>query len=287
MTTRLLVVGASGLVGAEVMRASGGLEVLGVARHAAGPATEVMDLLDPVGVARLVDRFLPDAAVIASGWPWVDGCEQDPARSERENVQSVRNLLAALGPSPRVAYFSTDHVFDGRADAYDDAAPANPLSVYAKHKRQVEELLLARGRALVARTSYVFGCEPARKNFMYRVIDASTHRTPLKVPSAQAGMPTWARWLAESTLTLLGRGYEGIAHLVGPEVQTKAQWAALLAQGLGLPGVEIVEVPWQESGQVAPRPERVRLLSTRHELKHPPLLELLTREREALLSKVS
>lgn len=287
MTQRLLVVGASGLVGAEVMRAAAGLEVLGVARHVVGLATEAMDLLDPAAVARVVDRFRPDAAVIASAWPWVDGCEQDPARSERENVQTVRNLLSALGPAPRVAFFSTEHVFDGRADAYAEDAPTNPLSVYAKHKREVEALLLARGRALVARTSYVFGAEPRRKNFMYRVIDASVQHTPLKVPSAQAGMPTWARWLAQSTLTLLGRGYEGIAHLVGPDVLTKAEWATLLAQGLALPGVEIVEVPWQESGQVAPRPERVRLLSTRHELKHPPLLELLTREREALLSKVS
>lgn len=287
MTQRLLVVGASGLVGAEVMRAAEAFSALGVARQVAGPATEAMDLLDPAAIARVVERFQPDAAVIASAWPWVDGCEQDPARSERENVQTVRNLLAALGPTPRVVFFSTEHVFDGRAPAYAEDAPTNPLSVYAKHKRLVEELLLARGRALVARTSYVFGAEPRRKNFMYRVIDAAEQRTPLKVPSAQAGMPTWSRWLAESALALLARGYEGIAHLAGPDVLTKAEWAALLARGLALPSVEIVEVPWQESGQVAPRPERVRLLSTRHELQHPPLLELLTREREALLSKVS
>ncbi len=287
MTSRLLVVGASGLVGAEVMRAAHGRPSLGVARHVAGPATEAMDLLDPAAVARVVERFQPDAAVIASAWPWVDGCEQDPARSERENVQTVRTLLAALGPRPRVAFFSTEHVFDGLAPAYAEDAPTNPLSVYAKHKRQVEELLLARGRALVARTSYVFGAEPRRKNFMYRVIDAAEQRTPLKVPSAQAGMPTWSCWLAASALALLDRGAEGLAHLVGPEVLTKAEWAARLARGLALSNVEIVEVPWQESGQVAPRPERVRLLSTRHELQHPPLLELLTRERDALLSKAS
>jgi hypothetical protein len=35
---------------------------------------------------------------------------------------------------------------------------------------------------------------------------------------------------------------------------------------------------------VAPRPERVRLVSTRHTLQHPPLLELLQRERAALLA---
>jgi hypothetical protein len=74
-------------------------------------------------------------------------------------------------------------------------------------------------------------------------------------------------------------------HLTGPDVLTKGEWARLLADGLALPNVEIVEVPWQESGQIAPRPERVRLTSTRHELRHPPLLQLLQSERSALLSK--
>lgn len=287
MSGRLLVVGASGLVGSETMRASSAWTVHGVARHVGGLASEAMDLLDPKAIEGVVARFNPDAVVVASAWPWVDGCEQDPARSERENVQTVKNLLQVLGPSPRVVFFSTEHVFDGLLPAYDEHAPVHPLSVYAKHKRAVEELLLARGRSLVARTSYVFGAEARRKNFMYRVIDASEQRTPLKVPSAQAGMPTWSRWLASSALHLLDRGFEGLAHLTGPDVLTKAQWARLLADGLALPDVEIVEVPWQDSGQIAPRPERVRLLSTRHALQHPPLLDLLTRERAALLSKVN
>jgi dTDP-4-dehydrorhamnose reductase len=284
---RLLVVGASGLVGSEVMHAASRWSTHGVARNVSGLATEAMDLLDQKSIERVVNHVNPDAVVVASAWPWVDGCEQDPARSQRENVQTVKNLLEVLGHSARVVFFSTEHVFDGLAPAYDENAPTHPLSVYAKHKRAVEELLLARGKSLVARTSYVFGNEVRRKNFMYRVIDASEQKTPLKVPSAQAGMPTWSRWLAASAMDLLGRGFEGIAHLTGPDVLTKAEWARMLADGLALPNVEIVEVPWQESGQIAPRPERVRLLSTRHELHHPPLLELLTRERAALLSKVN
>jgi dTDP-4-dehydrorhamnose reductase len=252
-----------------------------------GLATEAMDLLDPAAIQKVVDRFNPNAVVIASAWPWVDGCEKDPDRSHRENVQTVKNLLQVIGAAPRVIFFSTEHVFDGLAPQYDEDSETHPLSVYAKHKREVEELLLERGRSLIARTSYVFGAEARRKNFMYRVIDASEQRTPLKVPSAQAGMPTWSRWLAASSLELLHQGEEGIVHLTGPDVLTKAEWARIIATGLQLSNVEIIEVPWQESGQIAPRPERVRLVSTRHELKHPPLAELLNREREALLAKVN
>jgi dTDP-4-dehydrorhamnose reductase len=282
----LLVVGASGLVGSELMREAHPPRWVahGVARSVAGLATESMDLLDPKAIEAVVDRVQPHGVVVASAWPWVDGCEQDPDRSYRENVQTVKNLLEVVGHQTAVAFFSTEHVFDGRRSEYDELAPTNPLSVYAQHKRDVEELLLTRGRALVARTSYVFGAEARRKNFMYRVIDAAAQGVPLKVPSAQAGMPTWSKWLARATLTLLERGVFGVAHLTGPEVLTKAQWAAVLVRGLGLlKGMEIVEVPWQQSGQIAPRPERVRLVSTIHDLQHPPLLETLVLERDALL----
>lgn len=282
--SEVLVIGASGLVGTEVMRAAAPRSVHGVARQVSGLATEAMDLLDPAAIRRVIERERPALVVVASAWPWVDGCEQDPARSERENVGTVKNLVEVLPASTRLVFFSTEHVFDGRAASYDEHAATSPLSVYARHKRDVEELLARRGRALVARTSYVFGHEARRKNFMYRVVDASTSHTPLKVPSAQAGMPTWAVWLARSALQLAFEGVDGIVHLTGPDVLTKGEWAALLAKGLALPGVEIVEVPWQQSGQVAPRPERVRLVSTRHTLQHPPLLELLQRERTALLA---
>lgn len=284
MSRRLLVAGASGLVGTEVMRAAGDWSAHGVARRVDGLATEAMDLLDVAAIERVVTRVRPDVVVVASAWPWVDGCEEDPGRSRRENVETVRNLVSVLPAATRVVFFSTEHVFDGKADGYDEHAPTSPLSVYAKHKREVELLLLERGNALIARTSYVFGREARRKNFMYRVIDASQTRAPLKVPTAQAGMPTWAPWLASSALALVGRGVDGVVHLTGPDVLTKGEWAASLARGLRLPDVEIVEVPWQDSGQIAPRPERVRLLSTRHDLHHPPLLQLLTDAREALLS---
>ncbi len=285
MKPRLLVVGASGLVGTEVMRAASRWSAYGVARHVGSFATEEMNLLDLRAIERVVARVDPAAVVIASAWPWVDGCEQDPARSERENVSTVQNLLHVLGSSARVVFFSTEHVFDGTAAHYDEFTEARPLSVYAKHKRMVEEMLLTRGHSVVARTSYVFGSESRRKNFMYRVIEASERQVPLKVPSDQAGMPTWSSWLAASSLELLHRGFEGVAHLVGPDVLTKAEWARLLLEALLLPKIEIQEVPWQDSGQIAPRPERVQLLSTRHELHHPPLVEVLTQQRAAFLSK--
>jgi dTDP-4-dehydrorhamnose reductase len=270
---RLLVIGGSGLVGSEVLRtAPAGWEKLGVARKVDGLATRALDLLDPAAIDATLQAFSPELVVIASAWPWVDGCETDPERSHRENVETVENLVRALGAAPtRLVFFSTEHVFDGQLPAYDEQSLPLPLSVYARHKLEVEELLLERGHALIARTSYVFGVEARRKNFLYRVVDASRERTPLKVPSRQAGLPTWSRWLASESLRLSSAGVDGLVHLVGPEVLTKGEWAARIRDQLQLPNVQVLEVRWQESGQVAPRPERVVLTASKRAAAHPPL----------------
>ncbi len=279
---RSLIFGSSGLVGRSLMRVLPG--AVGAARTADPAVHALVDLTDAAAVARTLERVAPDQVFIASAWPWVDGCERDPARSHRENVQTVANVIAGLqGSKARVVYYSTDHVFDGQAPQYDEDAPVHPLSVYARHKRESEALLLMRGASLVIRTSYVFGEETRQKNFVYQVLKAIRAGTPLSLPAGQAGMPTWAQWLAESTVALLNAGLTGVVHLTGPDVLTKAEWARTIATGLALPAPHIVETDAAQSGQIAPRPDRVLLTSNRHTLQHPPLLEVLHTLRHPLL----
>ncbi len=110
---RLLVVGASGLVGGAITRAARtrGDDVVGAARSPSGEATLALDLADDGAVARSLASLAPEAVVIASAWPYVDGCESDPARSARENVGTVDNVIESADASTRIVFFSTDHVF--------------------------------------------------------------------------------------------------------------------------------------------------------------------------------
>ena len=274
----MLVIGASGLVGGELVRRARAQQrnCIGAARSLAGEATRVVDLLDRGSVDALLSKTSPDVVAVCSAWPYVDGCESDPARSLRDNVTTVENLLAALGnTTTKVIFYSTDHVFDGSLPRNVETDAVNPTSVYAKHKRQVEEMLHTRGCCLIVRTAWVFGEELRKKNFVYRVIAAAKNGDTMKLPAGQAGSPTWTGWLAESTLTLLDRGLGGIVHLAGNEPLAKAEWAMLVAHALHLPTLDVVEVPWEQAGQVAPRPARVVLASERHELVHPTLRSIL------------
>ena len=282
---KLLVVGASGLVGAELARRARarGRAVVGAARTTAGEASLALDLADRARIDEVLTTSSPDEIAICSAWPYVDGCEKDPQRSFSENVATVQNLIdATAGARTRLIFFSTDHVFDGRQPRNFEDDPVHPLSVYARHKREVEERLLARGGALIVRTAWVFGVEARRKNFVYQVIEASRAGRGLSLPRAQAGCPTWSGWLADATLDL---AEDGIAHLTGDEPLTKAEWAGLILDALGLPKIPVREVPWSDAGQLAPRPERVVLATRRTRRPQPPLQEVLASLRPQLLAK--
>jgi len=279
---RLLVVGASGLVGGAVARAARarGYDVIGVARSPSGEATFALDLTDESAVARSLASLVPEVVVIASAWPYVDGCEADPARSARENVATVDHVIAAADAATRIVFFSTDHVFDGTKPRYVESDEPHPLSVYARHKLEAETKLVARGRALIVRTAWVFGPESRRKNFVYQVARAAKSGETLRVPARQAGCPTFSEWLADETLDSLTDDVEGVIHATGDQPFTKAEWARAIADALGLPPVHVEEVSPADAGQVAPRPERVALASERRATLPPDPRDVL-RERRA------
>jgi dTDP-4-dehydrorhamnose reductase len=279
---RVLVIGASGLVGSELARQAllAGHSVLGVARRAEGRAAMALDLGDRAGLDRVLAEFQPTVVAVAAAYSYVDGCEIDSERSRRENVEAVRTLMLSMGGArTRVIYYSSDQVFDGSRSFHVESDAVRPMNVYARHKAEAEELVLRGVSPLVIRTAWVFGVEARRKNFVYRVVDAAGAGQVLKVPILQAGCPTWTTWLGTSTLAMIDRGLSGIVHLVGDEPLTKAEWARKIARGLDLRNIEVLEVSWAEAGQVAPRPARVVLRSERHELHQLPLDSILGAER--------
>ncbi len=276
--TRLLVVGASGLVGGALTEqaSKAGYRVLGAARRPQGLATRALDLTRREQIEGVLKEFEAQVVFVCSAYTHVDGCERDVSRSALENVQSVANLIEALrGSKAFVAFYSTDQVFDGSRDYFVESHPVHPLNVYARHKREAEIMLLERGQSLVVRSAWIFGHELQQKNFVYQTIRTAHRGERLKVPIDQSGNPTWSEWLTSSTLELIQQGMSGVVHLTGGETLTKSDWARQVIRDLSLPSIEVLEVSPAEAGQVAPRPDRVVLKSERHSLIQPSLHSIL------------
>lgn len=188
---RVLVTGAGGQVGAEVVR-----ELAGIAEVVAHDR-KTLDLARPDAIVARIREARPDVIVNAGAYTAVDRAETD------EDLASTVNGVAPgiiAGEAKRagalLVHFSTDYVFDGTAERpYVETDPVNPLGAYGRTKLAGERAVAASGCAHVTlRTSWVYG--PRGKNFMLTMLRLAATQPELRVVDDQRGAPTTGRQLA-------------------------------------------------------------------------------------------
>ena len=136
---RLLVTGAAGMLGRDVVAAaeSAGHDVVALARRD-------LDITDADAVRAAVDAARPDAVINCAAWTDVDGAEEHEADATRINGEGAGNLAAV---APFLVHVSSDYVFDGTATApYVEADPTGPRSAYGRSKLAGEHAVAAGGR---------------------------------------------------------------------------------------------------------------------------------------------
>lgn len=285
---KILVIGASGLVGSHVYEEAKarGHEVVGTYRNYPVNGLTRLDLADEVFTLEFMQCLRPDWVVHAAGWTWVDGCEQDPQRAFRENCEQPA-MLASLCKEmeARFAYFSTTYIFDGTKGHYSEEDIPNPINVYGKSKWAAEQKIqkILGGQALIPRVICVWGKEAQQKNFVYQVIKALKEGRVMNIPSDQVGNPTWAGDIAWWLLELMTASERGVWNLAGDQTNcTRMEWYTHIRQALlhlteigDITKDEPLMIPTESLNQPAKRPlnsgaviEKVQQCFTRV-LRHP------------------
>jgi dTDP-4-dehydrorhamnose reductase len=246
---RCLVLGGTGMLGQRVVREarSRGWAALGLARSQ-GDVTDRGRLLGWAGA------FRPEVVVNCAAHTKVDACETEPERAFAINEDGAANAAAlARAAGARLVHVSTDYVFPGDGTApYSEDAATGPLSVYGRSKLAGEARALAWERAVVVRTSWLFG--PGGPNFvatMAALIEAG--KLPLRVVDDQVGCPTYTGFLARALLDLAALGATGIVHYRNREAVSWYAFAVAIAR-LWQPEAQVVPVTTAEFTRPAPRP---------------------------------
>jgi dTDP-4-dehydrorhamnose reductase len=220
--------------------------------------------------------FRPTHVLHAGAFTDVDGCERDPVRAWRANVDGtaeVARACRALGA--RLVAISTDYVFDGEAGPYGEEDRPNPRGAYARSKRCGEEaaLVLCPGSA-VARVAVVYGGRPgAKPTFATQVVEKLSRGEKVMAFSDQHVSTTLAASGAAMCLELLlETSYAGVLHASDEGVLDRVAFAQAVARRFGLSG-EIVPVRTADVNLAAPRPLRAGLKVDRAAalLRHKPL----------------
>jgi len=276
---RLLLTGAAGQVGRELVDAFAGHDVV-AADHA------TLDVADRDAVLQAVTGTAPDAVVHAAAWTAVDACEADPDRAWRVNVLGTRHIAeGARRAGAHVCYLSTDYVFDGRKpEPYLEWDDPNPQSVYGRSKLGGERELDP--GSLVVRTSWV--CGRHGPNMVKTVLRLAREHDQLRFVDDQLGQPSFADDLAGMVRRLVLERRAGTVHVTN---QGAVSWfefarAVLECAGLDPARVQPIATADLDPPRPAPRPPNSVLDNAVLRLDGIPLLPHFREPLERLVSEL-
>ncbi len=260
---RTLVIGASGQVGAALVNALTARSHAVTGTYATVPVDGAtrLDLRDDQAIESLIRTVAPDWIFCPGGLTLVDWSEDHPDAAFRINTTGP--LIAARAGSARGAgfvYYSSEYVFDGEGGPYGEEDPPQPLSVYGKTKLEAERALLSEiPRALVIRTTVVYGPERQQKNFVYQLLRRCRSGEAMQVPEDQLSSPTYNRDLAAASVALAEREALGLFHVAGAEVLSRYAFAGVACQVFDLDASRVEPVSTASLKQRAARPLRAGL----------------------------
>lgn len=276
---KVLIVGASGLVGSNCLKhfSGQGWEVAGTYFSFAQPGLQYYNTLDPGDPKNFnIAAFAPDIIVHCGALTHVDYCEQHPEESYTQTVQSTLNLIRVANEvKARLVYLSTDYVFDGTEGPYKETDSVNPLSVYGRHKLEAEEAVLQQTKnPLVLRVTNIYGDEARGKNFVARIVQQCKEgkKLTLKLPYDQYASPTNAWDIARAMYLLLRDGKEGIYHIGGTDYMNRVELALRVLQYFPHAEYELIPIDTATLNQPAARPLLGGFITAKLKSEYPELL---------------
>jgi len=244
---KILVTGAGGMVGREVVEALAPHDVIGLDHGR-------LDVSDRDAVLAVVGSVNPDAIVHCAAMTAVDLCESEPDRAFLVNALGTRFVVeAARRARAYVVAVSTDYVFDGtRPEPYDEWDTPNPASVYGRSKLAGE--LEVDGAGAVVRTSWVVGRYGA--NMVKTILRLAGGDGTLRFVDDQRGCPTVAADLATMLRTFVVERLPGLWHVTNQGAVSWFEFAqeVLRAAGHDPARVEPIATKDLDPPRPAPRP---------------------------------
>ena len=139
-TKNYIVIGANGAIGASFCSTlkTIGLDVVELSHSPTFTQTQFNVLQDiPESIPLIKNKN--NIVILCAGYSNIADCEKNPELSNQFNVVGLKNILSYLRSYDVVPVFlSSDNIFDGTRESYDEQDHPNPPNLYGKQKREIE-----------------------------------------------------------------------------------------------------------------------------------------------------
>jgi dTDP-4-dehydrorhamnose reductase len=230
---RVVVIGASGQLGSDVLSALNGIDTIGV-DHA------LVDIERPGEVAAMLARYSPSLVINTAAYHNVDRCETHFDRAFAVNAVAVGDMASLCAASGiALAHISTDYVFDGRAnEPYDESAKPSPINVYGLSKYAGELAIgIKTDRAFIFRCSGLYGLRGSSTKgytFVERIRTQALAGKPLRVVDDVVTTPSYTVDMAGTIRAVLETGQFGTYHVTNSGRCTWYEFASEILSACGI-----------------------------------------------------
>ncbi len=262
MANKVLVTGASGLLGREVFKrfVEEKWDTFGLAYSRVHGDLHKVNLCDEKEVEAVLERFKPQVVIHAAAERRPDVVANQAEAAVALNVTATQSLVKLCSMrNIYLLYISTDYVFDGKDPPYSPSAATNPLNAYGTTKRDGENVVLQNPKFGVLRVPVLYGPveylgESAVTTLFSSVMDS---KKSVKMSDYEQRYPTHVINCAQVCVGLAkehvrSNSASGIWHFSGEEVFTKYAMSLAMADLFGLGSDHLAPVKEASAGATRP-----------------------------------
>ena len=261
---RLLITGASGLLGTTLLRnLKDKYKTLGTYHRKKNPALAQLDITDEAAVAETLNRFNPSYIVHCAALIDVDEADRKRDLAWHINVDATGSLAERCNEiGSHLIYISSDYVFDGEHSPYREDAPPRPGSFYGLTKAKGEEMVASRCEShTILRPAIMYdrGIFENSRTFVNSVYETLKKGERIEVDNYRIKYPLLTDDVATAIDRVIADELTGIVHIAGPDAVTRFEWAQLAAKIFGQ-DPELIEMSAKPQKD---RPRDINLVCTR------------------------
>lgn len=266
MLRKVLITGASGLLGREILKVfhSSGFNVLGLCHSRRGANLIPSDLTDSEATKALVTREAPDIIIHSAAQRFPDKVEDDFEAAKLLNVEATRNLaLAGKSVGAKVFYISTNYVFDGKNPPFKTDDTPCPLNKYGETKLLGERAVLEvdAGNAVLRVPVLYSDVESLNESAVTTLLDTVRSGKSAKISSYEVRCPSHCSDIAKILADLARRNdleeVSGVYQWCGLEKMSKWDMVREIGEMTGSSLEHLEEV--KGAAQGTPRPRDVEM----------------------------
>jgi len=236
---KVLMIGGSGLIGKAVCaKMNLHNECVSTYYHRANKGMLQLDIIDRRVLEDIFNKLRPSHVVHCANLSGgLDFCQRNPDLARRFHYDGTVNIgRECQKHNARLIFISSECVFDGKKEIYDEKDPVSPKSIYGQYKSESEEWIQGNlADYIIARTMSVFGWDPLTltPNALMKVYFSIFQKKKIQIPAYRYSSPTYVGDLANAIRELSASKEVGIFHLSGSSFLSRYDWLKQSADFLG------------------------------------------------------